>query len=96
MQKQHDEASKQCQEKKRILSEETVALREEINESGKFSKTMDWTASYPVEENREMRMNSIALQRSLKLTEKSLDRVTLGLDGSESLVKRRSQQLRDV
>ena len=39
-----------------------------------------------------MKANNIALKGSLNDTEKSLDRVTLSLDRSESQVKRLSQQ----
>ena len=49
-----DDASEPSQEEIRTPSEETVTLRREIDESGKFSKSMvDWTASEQFEEIRE-------------------------------------------
>ena len=49
-----DEASEQSQEEIKTPSEETVTLRREIDESGKFSKSMvDWTASEQCVEIRE-------------------------------------------
>ena len=60
-----------------------------------FLKSMaDWTTSEQCEEIRELKTN-IALQDSLNDTEKSLGRVTLSLDRSESPVKRLSQQIRE-
>ena len=42
------EASKQSQEGIMTRSEETITLRREIDESGKFSESMvDWTTSEP-------------------------------------------------
>ena len=63
MQKQPVEASKQSQEKFKNLSEETVTLRNAVDESGKFFKSMvNWTASEQFEEVRELKTNNISLQ----------------------------------
>ena len=56
MQKHVDEASEQSQEDIKTPSEETITLRQEIDESGKFSKSMvDWTASEQIQEIRELK-----------------------------------------
>ena len=56
----------------------------------------DWTASEEYEDIRELQTNNIALQDSLKGTEKELGKITLSLESSESLVKRLTQQFRDL
>ena len=72
------------------LPGETTMLRREIDESNLFPKSMEDRTT------RKQCENSIALQGSLNDTEKSLDQVTLSLDRSESLVKRLTQQIRDL
>ena len=56
----------------------------------------DWKTSEEHEEIRELKKNNIAQQDSFNDTDKSLDQVPLSLDRSEPLVKRFTQQVREL
>ena len=79
VQKQLDETSKQSQEEIKSRS------KEKKEEPNLFPKSMaDWTTPEHCEDIRELRTNTVALQDSLKETEKALGKVTLSLDCSET------------
>ena len=85
MQKQLDEASKQCQRRNNVSVGRNAMLRKEMDESNQFPKSMaDWKTSKQNEEIRELKANNIALKGSLDDTEKKLDDVKLSLDRGES------------
>ena len=70
MQKHLDEASKESHEE--IVSEESVMLRREDDESSMFPKPMaDWKTSNQYKEIHELEANNIAMKGSLNDTEKS-------------------------
>ena len=97
MQKQLDAASKQSEEQRKSLSEETTMLRRLIDESGTFPEsTVGWTTSEQYEDICDLQTNNIALQDPLKETERALGKVTLSIDCGESLVKRFTQQIQKV
>ena len=79
------------------LSDGQLMLHEKLAESGKISQSMkDTTASEQSEAMHELRMKNISLHGFLNNKEKSLDKATLSLDHSESLVIRYMQLTRDV
>ena len=57
---------------------------------------VEWTTSEQYMEIPELQPNNIVLQDSLKETERSLGKVTLGVECSEFLVKRLSQQTQEL
>ena len=95
--KQLDDASEQKSRRNKVYRKKRQCCEKKIDESSMLPKSMlDWTPSEQHEEIHELKFTSIALQGSLKETEKSLDQVTLSLDRRECLVKRLTQQNRDL